>query len=136
MVALHALIIMNVRKELVRIKSEESQAIDLGEFRFQRADDKQTIYQVHLFAMLEPSQTVRGRKHLEQNIAALTEVIGQQLRLAERPWLADPLQTDLKHHLKQEISKAMNIDFLDELLVTEWLELPVGITASTTLANN
>ncbi|WP_145097002.1 hypothetical protein [Rosistilla carotiformis] len=134
MVALHALIIVNVRKELVKIKAEESQAVDLGEFRFQRADDKTTIYQVHLFALLEPSQSLRGRKQLEQNIAMLTEVVGQQLRLADKAWLADPIQTDLKHHLKQEISKSMNIDFLEQLLVTEWLEYPAGIAVGNSLA--
>ncbi|WP_145345274.1 hypothetical protein [Rosistilla ulvae] len=136
MVALHALIIVTVRKELVKIKTEESQAFDLGEFRFQRVDDKSTVYQVHLYALLEPSQSLRGRKELQKNIATLNEVVGQQLRLAEKNWLADPIQTDLKHHLKQEISKSMNIDFLEQLLVTEWLELPVGIATGTTLSQN
>ncbi|QDV59375.1 hypothetical protein Mal33_54030 [Rosistilla oblonga] len=136
MVALHALIIVNVRKELVKIKADESQAVDLGRFSFQRVDDKSTVYQVHLYALLEPSQAVRGRQELQKNIATLNEIVGQQLRLAEKNWLADPIQTDLKHHLKQEISKSMNIDFLEQLLVTEWLELPVGIATGTTLSQN
>lgn len=124
MVALHAMIIVNVRKELTRIQTDDATAVDLGEFEFQAVADRSKIYQMRLYAILEPGQSISGRKTLRQQHALLSEVIYQNLRLAEQPWLSDPLHTDLKHQLKIEISKSMSIDFLEQLIVTHWLEIP------------
>lgn len=131
MVAIHAMIILTVRRELTHVKLEDSSVVDLGGYRFQHISDKATVYQLHLHAVLRPSESLRGSKMLYQRSAAVSELLGQQLRQAELPWYADPTFADLKIHLMQKMNKSLNIDFIDELIVTDWLEVPVGVMSDT-----
>ena len=125
MVALHATIIVMVRDQLAQIKTNQGEAVDMGEFQFQTVDDKSRVYQARLYAILDAPRSIRGRMEMEKNMATLAEVVGQQLRQAEKPWLADPTHLDLKDHLLQELTKSLSDDFVESLVITHWLELPV-----------
>ncbi len=131
MVAIHAMIIVTVRRELTQIKLEDSSVVDLGSHRFQHISDKGTVYHLHLHAVLQPSESLRGSKMLYQRSAKVTELLGQQLRQSELPWFSDPTFADLKVHLIKQMNKSLNIDFINEVVITDWLEVPVGVAPET-----
>ena len=126
MVGLHVLIIYYFRSELLKLQADQSLAVNMGEFCFQTVEDKDRIYQMELYVVLKPGDSVTGRDVLKRQRAVVVEAVGQQLRQAEQQWLADPIHADLKSHLHQEIDKVLNESYLEELLITEWLEYPVS----------
>lgn len=126
MVALHATIIVTVRDQLAQIKTNQGDAVDLGEFQFQTVGNKSTVYHARLYAKLDAPRSIRGRMELEKNLATLSEVIVQQLRQAEQSWLADPTHLDLKNHLVMELTKSLSDDFVESIVITHWLALPAS----------
>lgn len=126
MVAVHAAVIGYVRSRVSQLGDVETAAFDLGNYRFQSVDDSSTVYHFQLHAAIDPSKLYRGRERLTVMQMEICEASEQLLRQADPTWLNDPAQTQIRERLMEIIQSHLDEDLVERVLITDWLELPVG----------
>ena len=126
MVAVHAAVIGYVRSRVARLQTTESTAVEMGSFRFQPVHDLSKVYHFRLHAIVDPSKRHRGEERLMQMQMEIREASEQLLRQLEPEWLSDPSQTQIRARLMDVVLKHLDEPLVQRMLITDWLELPVG----------
>jgi len=124
LVIIHGGIIGYIRSQASRLQTTASREFSLGEFTIISAD-KTTCTKFQLHAILPHSRRFQGRNTLQQNYWMIHEAAEQYLRKAEPALLRDPAMIEIKAALKKVIDERLGEPLVEELLLTNMLELPI-----------
>ena len=128
MVAIHATVIGYVRSRVSRLSAMESTAVEIGTFRFQPVAQPSTVYHFQLHAVLDPAKRHRGRDRIVQMRMEIIEASEQMLRQVDTNWLDDPTQSQIRDQLMSVVQRHLDEPLVQRVLITDWLELPVGMS--------
>jgi hypothetical protein len=124
LVIIHGSIIGYIRSQASRLQTTVSREFSLGEFQFVSPDRKTwTRFQVH--AVLTHNRRFQGRNTLNQQFWQVHEAIEQYFRNTEPALLKDPKMVEVKAGLKKVIDERVGDSLVDQVLVTQFMELPV-----------
>lgn len=124
LVIIHGGIIGYIRSQASRLQTTASREYSLGEFTLISADKTNcTRFQVH--AILPHSRRFQGRTTLQQNYWSIHEAIEQHLRQIEPALLKDPAMVEIKSLLKKVVDERLGEPLVEQLLITNLLELPI-----------
>ncbi|MEY4565728.1 MAG: hypothetical protein RLY14_698 [Planctomycetota bacterium] len=124
LVIIHGSIIGYIRSQASRLQTTVSREFSLGEFQFVSPDRKTwTRFQVH--AVLTHNRRFQGRNTLNQHFWQVHEAIEQYFRHTEPALLKDPKMVEMKAGLKKVIDERVGDSLIDQVLVTQFMELPV-----------
>lgn len=126
MVAVHAAVIGYVRSRVNRLSRMETAVTEIGSFRFQNVSDLTKVYHFRLHAVIDPSKLHRGKQKMNQMQMEIREASEQLLRRIDPAWLDDPAQTQVRDRLMEIVLKHLDEPLVQRVLITDWLELPVG----------
>ena len=129
MVAVHAAVIGYVRSRVARLSSAESNAVEIGSFRFQPVGDLNTVYHFTLHAVVDPTKRHRGEEKIVQMHMEIREASEQLLRQVDPVWLDDPAQVEIREALMGIVLKHLDEPLVQRVLITDWLELPIQTVA-------
>ncbi len=124
MVAIHAAVIGYVRSRVARLSNLQSSAVEIGQLRFQNVNDPDSIYQLQLHAVVDPSRYFRGEQLLTQTRMEIIESAEQTLRQVELAWLADPAQQEIRERLMDVVLQNLDEPLVQRVLITDWLRVP------------
>jgi hypothetical protein len=124
MVAIHAAVIGYVRSRVARLSNLQSSAVEIGQLRFQNINDPDSIYQLQLHAVVDPSRYFRGEQRLTQTRMEIIESAEQTLRQVEPAWLADPAQQEIRERLMDVVLQNLDEPLVQRVLITDWLRVP------------
>ncbi len=130
----HATIIGYVRSRVSRLTRARSTALEIGTFRFQNIKAMDTVYQFRLYAIPDPGRRVEAEERIKQLRVEILEASEQLLRQADKDWLTDPTQTQIRDRLMEVVGKHMSEPLVQRVLITDWLEIPTS-TYNTTLTS-
>jgi len=125
MVAVHAAVIGYLRSRVAHVGEVVSTSVELGSFRFQSVEQKSTVYQFDLYAIVDPSQRYHAEERLTQMKMEIHEASEQMLRQVDPQWLTDPAQAQIRRRLMEVVQKYLNEPLVQRVLITNWLELPI-----------
>jgi hypothetical protein len=124
LVIIHGGIIGYIRSQASRLQTTASREFSLGEFTLVSADKSHcTRFQIH--AVLPHSRRFAGRSTLQQNYWMIHEAIEQHLRQIEPALLRDPAMIEIKNSLKKVVDERLGEPLVEQLLITNLLELPI-----------
>lgn len=126
MVIVHAAIIGYVRNQISRLSEVETTTVSIGSFRFQSAARPNRVYQFDLHAVLDPSRRHQAQERIAQQRFEILEAAEQFLRQSPAEMLQDPTQTVLRDRLMEVILEQIPEPVVQRVVITGWLELPVG----------
>ncbi len=109
-------------------------ALEIGTFRFQNIKAMDTVYQFRLYAIPDPGRRVEAEERIKQLRVEILEASEQLLRQADKDWLTDPTQTQIRDRLMEVVGKHMSEPLVQRVLITDWLEIPTS-TYNTTLTS-
>lgn len=126
MVVVHAAIIGYVRTQIARLNQVETSTIRVGAFRFQPVAHPETVYHFDLHAVLDPSRRHLAEERIARQRFEILEAAEQFLRQSPIEILEDPAQTVLRERLMEVILEQIPDPVVQRVVITGWLELPVG----------
>ncbi|WP_283433604.1 hypothetical protein [Neorhodopirellula lusitana] len=128
MVAIHAAVIGYVRSRVNRLSNLQSNAVEIGNLRFQNINEAGYTYQMQLHAVVDPNHHFRGEQLLTQSRMEIIEATEQMLRQVDATWLADPSQNEIREQLMNVVLTHLDEPVVQRVLITDWLRVPVGTT--------
>jgi len=134
-VVIHAAIIGYVRTRVARLAKAHSDTVEVGQFRFQNTSNLGTIYQFRLHAVVEPARRIETQELLTKKRYEVQEASEQLLRQVNLQWLADPVHAEVRERLLEIISQQLHEPLVKRVLITDWLEIPAGVAATTLVMN-
>ena len=135
LVTVHAVVIGYVRNRISQLTQLESNAVEVARFRFQPVEDPSRVFEFRMHAIVEPSKLYTGRNLIEQRKLLIHEDAEQLLRQCEAGWLDDPAQIQIRERLMTVVLRHIDSPGLVErVLITDWLQTPVGGPSMTLLS--
>ena len=124
MVGTHAAVIGYVRSRIAQMSIGDTATVEVGQFRFQNADDFSHVYTFRLHAVIDPSKLYQGRNRLSQMRVQIHEDGEQLLRQVDSTWLNDPTHTQIRERLMAVVLQYLEEPVIERVLITDWLKLP------------